>query len=103
VAAVDYYGLAFMEAVRRRLFPRNLARALTGATLPRVPTGYRLAQGGQPAGAPATTVKAGDTKLRVVNVLDRNMVGDFLQGADGETAIINLIRRNGSEIRTILG
>ena len=25
VDSVDYYGLAFMEAVRRRLFPRDLA------------------------------------------------------------------------------
>ena len=31
------------------------------------------------------------------------MVGDYLRTADGETAILNMIRRNGSAIRTILG
>lgn len=103
VDAVDYYGLPFMEAVRRKLFPRNLARALAGGTLPRIPSGNRLAQGGQAAAAPAATVKAGDTRLRVVNVLDRNMVGDFMRTADGETAIINMIRRNGSTIRALIG
>lgn len=103
VDAVDYYGLPFMEQVRRKLFPRNLARALSGATLPRIPSGNRLAGGGIPAAAPATTVKAGDTKLRVINVLDHNMVGDHLRTADGETAVINLIRRNSSAIKAILG
>lgn len=103
VDAVDYYGLSFMEQVRRKLFPRNLARALSGATLPRIPSGNRLAGGGIPAAAPATTVKAGDTKLRVINVLDRNMVGDHLRTADGETAVVNLIRRNSSAIKAILG
>ncbi|ADW16380.1 hypothetical protein Despr_2430 [Desulfobulbus propionicus DSM 2032] len=103
VDAVDYYGLPFMEMVRRKLFPRNLARALAGATLPRIPSGNRLAAGGQAAAAPATTVKSGDTRLRVINVLDRNMVGDFLRTADGETAILNMIRRNGTTIRTLIG
>lgn len=102
VDAVDWYGLPFMEMVRRKLFPRNLARALAGHTLPRIPSGSRLAGGGIPAAAPSTTVNTGDTKLRVINVLDKNMVGDYLRTADGETAIINMIRRNGSAIRTLL-
>jgi len=103
VDAVDYYGLPFMELVRRKLFPRNLAHALAGGTLPRIPAGNRLAQGGMAAGPAQTTVKTGDTKLRVINVLDKNMVGDYLRTADGETAIINMIRRNGSAIRTLIG
>jgi hypothetical protein len=104
VAAVDYYGLNFMEQIRRLQFPKNIARALAGGTLPRVPSSHRLAQGGQvPGQPPAKTVKSGDTRLRVINVLDKNMVGDYLRTADGETSIINTIRRNGSAIRTILG
>lgn len=104
VAAVDYYGLSFMESIRRRMFPRNLAHALAGGTLPRVPSSHRLAEGGQVPGAPQqTTLKSGDTRLRVINVLDKNMVGDFLGTADGETAIINMIRRNGTTIRTLIG
>lgn len=102
VGSVDYYGVAFMEMIRRKLFPRNLAHALAGGTLPRIPSGNRLAAGGMAAAAPATTVKSGDTKLRVINVLDSNMVGDYLRGSDGETAIINMIRRNGSSIKAIL-
>jgi len=103
VDAVDYYGLPFMELVRRKLFPKNLAHALAGGTLPRIPSGNRLAAGGMAAAAPATTVQTGDTKLRVINVLDgKGMMNDYLRTADGETAIINMIRRNGSTIRTLL-
>lgn len=103
VRAVDYYGINFMERIRRLELPRNIAHALAGGTVPAVPSGYRLAQGGMPEAGPQTTVKAGDTKLRVINVLDKNMVGDFLRTADGETAIINMIRRNGATIRTLIG
>ncbi|MBV5305562.1 MAG: hypothetical protein J0652_02590 [Desulfobulbaceae bacterium] len=104
VASVDYYGAPFMEAVRRRLFPRSLARALSGMTLPRIPSGNRLAEGGMASGSnTSTTFKGGDTRLKVVNVIDKHMVGDFMRTADGETALINMIRRNGSTIRTIIG
>ncbi len=104
VDAVDYYGLPFMEAVRRRLFPRSLARALAGATLPSVPSGYRLAQGGQ-AAAPsaATTVKAGDVKLAVVNVRDESQIKGFLNTSEFDDILVNRIRRNGSTIRTLIG
>lgn len=103
VDSVDYYGVGFMEMLRRRLIPRHLAHALAGGTIPRIPSGNRLAQGGQAAAAAgSTTIKTGDTKLRVINVLDKNMVGDFIGTPSGETAIINVIRRNGSTIKALL-
>jgi hypothetical protein len=103
VRAVDHYGLRFMEAVRRLQFPRHIAHALAGGTIPAIPSGFRLAQGGMAAAALQTTVKAGDTKLKVVNVLHSNMMGDYMKSADGETVLLNMIRRNGSAIRTIIG
>jgi len=103
VDAVDFYGLPFMEMVRRKLFPRNLARALAGATLPRIPSGYRLAQGGQPAAPPTTTVKAGDFKLAVVNVRDESEIHRYVNSADFDRVLINKINRNGSTINTALG
>jgi tape measure domain-containing protein len=103
VRAVDHYGVQFMDAVRRLQFPRHIAFALAGGTVPRVPAGHRLAQGGMAAAAPPAAVKAGDTKLKVVNVLGGNLVGDFMKSADGETVLLNMRRRNGSAIRTIIG
>lgn len=102
VDAVDYYGLPFMELVRRKLFPRNLAHALAGGTLPRIPSGNRLAQGGMAAGPAQTTVKTGDTHIKVVNVTDPRQVGDYLRSAEGETTFLNLIRRNGAAVKALL-
>ncbi|WP_310601437.1 tape measure protein [Desulfobulbus sp.] len=103
VRAVEYYGVNFMERLRRLEFPRHIAHALAGGTVPTVPSGFRLAQGGMPAAEPQTTVKAGDVNLRIVNVNDRNQVGDYMRSADGETVLLNMIRRNGSTIRTLIG
>ncbi|GEM_PF-6667878 len=102
VNAVRHYGLAFMEAVRTMRFPRDLASAMAGAALPRLTPSFRLAYGG-PVPAAAPSYKGGDTRLQVVNVLDKNLLGDYLRTGAGETAIINTIRRNGATIRTILG
>ncbi|MDR3631713.1 MAG: hypothetical protein P4L42_15435 [Desulfocapsaceae bacterium] len=104
VRAVDYYGLGFMEQIRRLQFPKNVAHALAGGTLPRVPQSFRLAQGGQaPGQPPETVVKAGDINLRVINVNDKNMLGDLMRTSSGEQTMLNFIRRNGSAIKTILG
>ena len=103
VASVDYYGVNFMEALRRRLIPRNVAHALAGGTLPRIPSGNRLAQGGMAAAAPETTVKTGDVKLAVVNVQDESQIARFLNSSSFDRILINRIKRNGSAIRTLIG
>lgn len=48
-----------------------------------------------PGEADAQTMKTGDTKLRVINVLDKNMVGDYIRTADGATTLINMVRGTG--------
>jgi tape measure domain-containing protein len=104
VASVDYYGEGFMELIRRRLIPRNLAHALAGGTMPRIPSGNRLAQGGMAAGQPQpTTLKQGDIKLSVVNVLDQNLIKNYMNTADFDTLLINRIHKNGSAISRVLG
>ncbi len=103
VSAVRKYGLGFMESVRAGIFPLALAKSMDTIATTRAPSN-RLADGGAVAGFMAgsggSTV---NTNLRVVNVLDKNMVGDYLQTPGGETVLLNMIRRNGSSIKTILG
>lgn len=105
VRAVDFYGLNFMESIRRLQFPRNLAHALAGGTLPRIPRSYHLASGGMvPAGqAPTTTVKAGDTKIAVVNLEDKSELKRFLNSSSFDTILINRFMKNTKTIKTILG
>lgn len=43
--AVDYYGVGFMEAVRRRAFPKHLASGYSGLS-PLAPTGRKFNTGG---------------------------------------------------------
>jgi hypothetical protein len=89
VRAVDHYGVGFMESIR------NLSY---------VPTAKGYADGGGiSAPSEPTVYKGGDTKLKVVNVLDKGLVTDYMNTVAGETTLINMIRRNGSSIRTILG
>jgi TP901 family phage tail tape measure protein len=99
VKAVDYYGLGFMQDIRDLRFPREDR----GHRPPS--SSYRLADGGSVPDTPQqpTNFVGGDTKLQVVNVLDKNLMGDFMASASGQTTLINMIRRNGSTIRTILG
>ena len=101
VRAVDYYGLPFMESIRRLQFPKNIALALAGGTLPRIPTGYKLAQGGMATGG-APTVQTGDVNLKMVNIVDKNMALDAIRSSEGETLILNTIRRNKTSIQTIV-
>lgn len=43
--AVDYYGVGFMEAIRRKAFPRHLAAGFSGLS-PLAPSSYRFNSGG---------------------------------------------------------
>jgi hypothetical protein len=40
---------------------------------------------------------------RIINVLDPSMVGEFLSTAEGEEVLINVMRRNGDQVKSIVG
>lgn len=103
VAAVRKYGISFMESIRSLRFPTDLSRALTRTSLT-APSSYRLAAGGVvPKDPPVNNFKGGDTKLRVVNVLDKDLLLEALRSPEGETVIANFIRKNGSELSASMG
>jgi hypothetical protein len=102
VSAVQKYGINFMESIRTLRFPLDISSAFANINLSSSPSSYRLAEGGTvPSGSP--TFKGGDTRIKVINVLDKNLVGDYLRTSDGDTSLINSIKRNSSVLRTILG
>jgi TP901 family phage tail tape measure protein len=101
VAAVRKYGIGFMEAIRTLRFPNDLANAISGVNV-RSRSSYRLAEGGLvPSGN--TTLKSGDTKLKIVNVMDKGLVKDMLTSSEGVTTILNILRKNSTEVRAIYG
>jgi hypothetical protein len=104
VRAVQYYGLDFMEAVRTLSFPKSDYNAQFPKSATPTPTKTGYADGGGISAPPEPTVfKGGDTKLKIVNVLDKNLVGDYLKSNEGETVLMNVLRRNGSTLRAITG
>jgi hypothetical protein len=40
--------------------------------------------------------------VRIVNVIDPGMAGDYLNSAAGEKTILNVLSRNGSAVRELL-
>lgn len=103
VAAVKKYGISFMESIRTLQFPSDLSDALTNITLTSSPSSYRLAEGGIVPRDPAVNnFQGGDTKLKIVNLIDKGLMGDYMKTHEGETAFVNMIRRNGAVIRAVL-
>lgn len=47
-------------------------------------------------------VSGGDVNLKMINVVDPKMVGDFMNTADGEKVMLNFIRNNKSEVARIV-
>ena len=47
-------------------------------------------------------VTGGDVNLKMINVVDPKMVGDFMNTADGEKVMLNFIRNNKSEVQRIV-
>ena len=90
------------EAVRR-LGVDFLHRLNGGAFLPRWQQNrLAFADGGfVPEAAPAPAAPASQA-VRIVNVIDPGMAGDYLNSAAGEKTILNVLSRNGAAVRELL-
>jgi hypothetical protein len=80
-----------VDRVVGRATQRHLDAA-TQAAAPQLDVGARyagLTSGAEPAGKPVS-----GQSIRIVNVLDPSVVGDYLATPSGEGAILNVIRRN---------
>lgn len=79
----------------------TLAQAMR---LPKFATGGEIgAATGTPASAGAGGVSQQPIQLRMVNVLDPELVNDALASASGERTMLNVIQRNSTSIKRMLG
>lgn len=62
--------------------------------------GTATAQAVAPAGASAASPQGSGSGVRIVNVLDPAMVGDFLGTPEGEQLFVNTIRKNADQVRS---
>ena len=96
-SAVKRYGAGFFSALNSMVFPKVQSAPVVA---PRVP---KFAEGGLvDSGSAAPSAKSGDTNFRIVNVMDPNMVGDFLASSSGERAVLNILRRNSTGVKQVL-
>ena len=58
-------------------------------------------RGGRSVSAPAPAAPASQA-VRIVNVIDPGMAGDYLNSAAGEKTILNVLSRNGAAVRELL-
>lgn len=89
VAAVDYYGVGAMEAIRRRLIPRAALKGYTMSSVPNVGGGYNT------GGSVRDAASGGSTLVANEQTLERLLAG-------GKRAFLRHLGDNASEYRAAL-
>ena len=88
--AVSHVGVSFLDALNGL----SMGPQVRGPAL-------AFASGGLVA-APAEPLSSGQN-IRIVNVIDPAMAADYLNSSAGERVVMNLIQRNATSVRNILG
>lgn len=100
-AAVDYYGLPFMHAINQLRLPRFATGGPISAAAGRLPARSTPRTA---ANAPASSSgTASAPSIRIVNVVDPKLVGDYLHSGAGRDAVLNIISENRSSVRQQIG
>ena len=95
-AAVKHYGLGMVELMNRMMLPKFDVGRAPPITFPK---SLKFADGGA-VGDSGTSTGERPTPVRIVNVLDPAIVGDFLGSSEAERQIVNVIRRNKAVLRS---
>ena len=107
--ATAYYGVQFMEMLRRKMIPRELLASLLGGTRsmpihrPRTP---RFSSGGFVSGDVLSTPDGGargsDLNVTLVQVKDDNEAQAFIQSRRGQGELIQFMDKNKTKIKNLL-
>jgi hypothetical protein len=112
VSSVMYYGRDVMEAMRRKMIPKELFSGLPipAYSTPSSPSRRRFATGGQVgAGSRGGAVGAGGAtpaqqkqEIKIMNYVDQREMLAALGSPDGENTLINVISSNRDKIQRVL-
>lgn len=107
--ATAYYGVQFMEMLRRKMIPRELLASLMGGTRsmpvhkPRTP---RFNSGGFVSGdvlnSPDGGAQGTDLSVTLVQVKDENEAASYIQSRRGSGDIIQVLEKNKTKVKSIL-
>ena len=99
VAAVKYYGTEIMEAIRRRLIPREFFANLQLPSLSIPRPSFAFETGGQVS---AQAPSAQGMETTIINIVDPREIDRYLASAAGQNAIVNVIGTQADKIRRML-
>jgi hypothetical protein len=101
VKTVQYYGSQVMEAMRKRMIPKEIFAGLTmpSFTIPR--PSYAFAAGGPVPAQPAGTADQ-ETSINIINVTDPRELDRYLASSAGQNAILNVLSSRAEAVKRVL-
>jgi hypothetical protein len=100
--SVNYYGVEFMEAIRKRLIPREALSFMVG-NLSRPLAVASGVNGRYNTGGIVSSDNAVHSQpLTIVNYYDKQEFGEFMASNPGKNIIINTIKSNAGQIKKYL-
>ena len=101
VKTVQYYGQQVMEAMRKRMIPREIFAGLTlpGFTIPQPAHAFA---GGGPVSAQASERRDIQPDINIINVTDPRDLDQYLASSAGQDAVVNVISSRAATIRRVL-
>lgn len=106
--ATAYYGVQFMELLRRRAIPRELLESLMGgrALSVRTPRRANFSQGGFVSGnilsEPQGGASQGDLNVTLVQVKDDDEAKAYMMSKSGQNDLVQVLENNKTKVRQIL-
>ncbi|MCJ7663036.1 MAG: hypothetical protein MUO24_02210 [Desulfobacterales bacterium] len=100
VSAVRYYGVQAMEAIRRKVVPREFFAGLMVPSSSR--HSFALAAGGSVPAAPSDQSDKGQQNLTFINVSDPRDIDKWAASSQGQGAILNVISSRADTVKKML-
>lgn len=105
--ATAYYGVQFMELLRRRAIPRELLMALMGGkkVTPYTPRRAKFSSGGFVSGNVLSGTDSGakgDLNVTLVQVRDEKEAQTYMRSKDGGEDVVRIISANKAQVKSLL-
>ena len=98
VSAVRHYGAQAMEAIRRKLVPKELLQGFSPASF-KPNYSYAMAAGGS---VPTASRSEGEKPITINNILDPALMDQYVSTTHGQRNILNVMSQNAFAIKQIL-
>lgn len=103
VDVVKYYGIRGMEAIRQKVLPREaIMNFAANIRPPQSNYSYAYQAGGPVSGESDRPPKESSQNINVVNVVDPNMMDQYISTTHGQKNVLNVISQNAFAVKQIL-